>query len=298
LTWYEHAGITDIPHVDLLARLRQNFVWQGPNRDGSVDPNRADLPSVVALEGLVQERDERGEGSLATDPCQDELNVVAHTLAKVARELENQGEDPEETLLAIVEAAVRTVPAAEFASITQISSPHQLSTRLATTPIARKIDAAQYESREGPCLEAAFGRYTVRVHDFAEEQRWARFSPAAERLGVRSMLAVQLFVEREDLGALNMFSGTPGAFDAEAENIALLFAAHASVAMAGAKREAHMRVALGSRDLIGQAKGMLMERYKIEADVAFKLLVRVSQQSNVKVVVIAEQLARTGRLDY
>ena len=235
--------------------------------------------------------DSRGKGSTQADPGQDELNIVASTLAQVARDLETQWKSQDETLLAIVEAAVETVPGSEFASITEVRQRQHLSTRLATAPLAKQADTAQYELNEGPCLDSAYDNQTTRVADFADEGRWPRFASAMNGLGIASMLAVQLFVERDNLGALNLFSTAPDAFGDEAESVALLFAAHAAVAMSGANRDAQMRTALNSRDLIGQAKGILMERYKIDADGAFKLLVRVSQQSNIKVTSVAENLA-------
>ncbi|GAA4346421.1 GAF and ANTAR domain-containing protein [Angustibacter luteus] len=236
----------------------------------------------------------RGARSHGSGVSRDQVDVIATTLAKVARDLESQWKNAEETLLAIIQAAAHTVPGAEFASITEVRSSQELSERLATSPVAARADAAQYELGEGPCLDSAYAHQTIRVRDFADEPRWPRFAEAALGLGVRSMLALQLYVEQDDLGALNLFARVPHAFDDEAESVGLLFAAHAAVAMAGANREASMRIALSSRDLIGQAKGMLMERYKIDADVAFGLLVRVSQESNIRVAVVAEQLARTG----
>ncbi len=110
------------------------------------------------------------------------------------------------------------------------------------------------------------------------------------------LLCFQLFVHDEDLGALNLVARRPRAFTDESERIGLLFASHAAVAVAGAQDRNHITAALGSRDVIGQAKGILMERYKITAEMAFALLAKTSQDANRKLHEVAEHLTRTGTL--
>ena len=126
------------------------------------------------------------------------------------------------------------------------------------------------------------------------EQRLPRFAAEAVRLGVLSSLSFQLFVEGDDLGALNLYARAPHAFGEESEDVGLVLAAHAAVALAGARREDHLRRAVDNRDLIGQAEGILMERHELTADQAFQVLARVSQQTNRKLVDVAEELTRTG----
>lgn len=128
------------------------------------------------------------------------------------------------------------------------------------------------------------------------ETRWPEFAARAQGLGVASMLAIQLYVIGEDLGALNLHSTRPHAFTDESEQIGLLFAAHAAVAMIGAQELEQLQTAINSRDLIGQAEGILMERYKIGAQEAFRLLVLASQSTNIKLLDVAEYLTRTGLL--
>lgn len=110
------------------------------------------------------------------------------------------------------------------------------------------------------------------------------------------MLAVQLYVTGENLGALNLHSTQIDAFDDESEQVGLLFAAHAAVALAGAQDHENLNTALTARDVIGQAKGILMERYKIDSHDAFRLLTDASQATNIRLRDIADQLARTGEL--
>ncbi|WP_232807111.1 GAF and ANTAR domain-containing protein [Geodermatophilus chilensis] len=152
----------------------------------------------------------------------------------------------------------------------------------------------QERLQEGPCLDAVWEEETVRVEDMRTETRWPRFAAGAVELGALSSLSFQLFVEGDGLGALNLYAREPHAFGEESEDVGLVLAAHAAVALAGAQQEQNLRRAVGNRDLIGQAKGILMERYRLTADQAFQVLARVSQQTNRKLVDVAEELTQTG----
>ena len=99
---------------------------------------------------------------------------------------------------------------------------------------------------------------------------------------------------REIGNSLNLYSADRNAFDNDSEHIGLLFAAHAAVAISGAHQQEHLNKAIAARDLIGQAKGILMERHKITADQAFSVLARASQQTNTKLVDVARSLTDTG----
>ena len=149
------------------------------------------------------------------------------------------------------------------------------------------------QTGEGPCLDAAHEHETVRVDEMATEERWPDFAGRAAQIGAKSMLSFQLFVERDNLGALNLYGRTPRSFDEESEYVGLLFASHAAIAFADAEQVRHLNVALDRRDLIGQAKGILMERYKVTADQAFRVLVRASQNHNVKLHDVAHELTAT-----
>jgi AmiR/NasT family two-component response regulator len=128
------------------------------------------------------------------------------------------------------------------------------------------------------------------------ETRWLQFTRQAAQLGVLSMLSFQLFVQRDNLGALNLYAEHADAFDDKSEQVGLVFAAHAAVAMSDALQRQQLTTALGTRDLIGQAKGILMERYKLTSDQAFALLARASQESNTKLADVAHTVAETGNL--
>ena len=234
-----------------------------------------------------------------TPPAQDEQSPgdrdLADRLAELARSLHEQPH-VEETLTAIVMAAVATVPDAQHASISAVRRRREVHTIAATGPLPREVDRAQYTTQQGPCLDSLYEQKTVRLPRLAEEERWPEFVSAAAELGVGSMLAVQLFVAGDDLGALNLFSTDIDAFDDEDEHVALLFATHAAVAMADAQATERLERAVTSRDLIGQAKGILMERFRITDHQAFLLLVRASQAANAKLTAIAEELVRSGEL--
>jgi GAF domain-containing protein len=155
------------------------------------------------------------------------------------------------------------------------------------------VDRLQERLQQGPCLDAVRDQRVVRVDDVGADDRWPEFARKAAALGVGSMLCFQLFVEGDHLGAMNLYSRTPQAFDEDSEEIGLLFASHAAVALAGAEHEENLREAVATRDLIGQAKGILMERYNITAEQAFVALIRVSRNSNKKMRAVAEELIAT-----
>jgi GAF domain-containing protein len=222
-------------------------------------------------------------------------NRLADRLASLARELQ-QEDDVEATLQAIADAATGAVPGATHASISAIRKRREVQTLAASGEIPRQVDQAQYDTQQGPCLDTLYDQETVRLPDLAAESRWPDFTKRASALGIGSMLAVQLFVEGDDLGALNLFSEGADAFDDESEHIALLFASHAAVALAGAQQQERLHRALGTRDLVGQAKGILMERFKLTGDEAFRVLVHASQQANRKLNDIAEELVTSGAM--
>jgi GAF domain-containing protein len=222
-------------------------------------------------------------------------NELAEKLSDLARAMQDE-KGLEHTLGAIVLSAADTVPGADEASITAVSRRRAVQTLAATGALPRAVDQAQYETGQGPCLDSLYEHQTLRLPDICAEPRWPDFCARASQLGVRSMLAVQLYVEGDNLGALNLHSRQLDAFSDESEQVALMFAAHAAIAMAGAQAQEHMQTAVNSRDLIGQAKGILIERYKISGQEAFRLLVVASQTTNIKLYDVAEYLVRTGAL--
>ena len=224
---------------------------------------------------------------------EDELS---QRLSGLARRLQAQT-DTSSVLDAIVAAAVTLIPGVEDGSVSVVAGRRQdVTSHSPSGDLPRQVDALQGEVGQGPSLDAFFGQQTVRVPDMTDEQRWPRFTERAAELGTRSMLSLQLFVEHENLGALNLYSRHPYAFDDESERIGLLVASHAAVALAQAQKLDHLAVARDHRDRIGQAKGIVMERYGIDPAAAFALLVRLSQDTNHRLADVAEELVTTGQL--
>ncbi|WP_223982745.1 GAF and ANTAR domain-containing protein [Arthrobacter sp. NicSoilB8] len=220
---------------------------------------------------------------------------LATQLSDLARELQ-QEHDVHAVLSGIVHAALDLIPGTAQASISLVTGRKKVDSEVASGDLPRRVDALQNSTGQGPCLDAAYQERVVRVPDLSREGRWPAFSRGAVELGARSMLSIQLFVEGDRLGALNLYGKGPNAFNDESEQVGLLVAAHAAVAFADSQKISQLSEALVSRQLIGQAEGILMERYKITAEQAFLLLSRVSSKSNIKLRDIAEHLARSGEI--
>ena len=234
----------------------------------------------------------KGQPSTANTRTADP-NQLAEGFSALARNLEEH-DDPDVVLAEIVTAAVAMVPGADEGSVSVVTARSGVDSQAPTGDLPVQVDALQEETGQGPCLDAAFEQQTVRVADMVNEDRWPQFARRASEAGAASMLSLQLYVEGDNLGALNLYSRTANAFTDESEQVGLLFASHAAVAYAGVRKEAQLAKAVVSRDLIGQAKGILMERYKISPERAFLVLTRVSQDSNRKLHDIATELVRQG----
>lgn len=219
----------------------------------------------------------------------------ADLLAELARELATEHE-VDGVLRRVVDAAVSQIDGAELAGITVLSKS-SVSTPIATDDIVHEVDRQQYATNEGPCLTAAVEyEPAVRVDDLDAETRWPRFTPLVVALGVRAMLSFQLYTQQDSLGALNIYARRNNAFTDDSVHTGLLLAAHAAVAIARTRKEVNLRIALESRDIIGQAKGILMERFRIDAMQAFDLLIAASQRTHRKLNEVAETLTSTGEL--
>jgi GAF domain-containing protein len=221
---------------------------------------------------------------------------LGDVMSRVARDLQQEHGDVEATLRGITRAAVDTVPGADECGISYVIARKQVEPRAWTSDLPKVLDALQGTLGQGPCLDAIWDNVVVRVADVSTEERWPRFASEAAARGVGSLLCFQLFVEGDNLGALNLYARRADAFDAGSEDVGLLFAAHAAVALAGAEHESNLLAGMLHRDLIGQAKGILMERHKLTAAQAFDLLVRTSSLTNRKLRDLADELTSTGHL--
>ncbi|MBJ2122634.1 GAF and ANTAR domain-containing protein [Arthrobacter sp. MSA 4-2] len=220
---------------------------------------------------------------------------MATELAELARSLQNQP-DGDAVLAGFVHAALDLIPGADEGSVSVVLGRTNIGSRAPSGNLPERIDALQMETKEGPCLEAAYEHRTVRVPDMSTERRWPLFAQRATEAGAHGMLSIQLWVEGDDLGALNLYSHEANAFTDESENIGLLVASHAAVAFAGAEKNRQLNEAVDSRDVIGQAKGILMERHKITGQQAFMVLSFASQRTNTKLFEIANDLVNSGEL--
>lgn len=217
-------------------------------------------------------------------------------MSRVARHLQGVHGDVDATLRAITASAVRTVPHAQQCGITYVIGRKKVQPRAWTGELPRTVDALQERLGQGPCMDAAWEEEIVRMDDVRADTRWPRFTAEAARLGVGSMMCFRLFVKGDALGALNLYAAQPNAFDDETRDIGLIFAGHAAVALAGAEHEENLRRGMDNRDVIGQAKGILMERHKLTAPQAFDVLARVSQEMNRKLFDVARELTTTGEV--
>jgi GAF domain-containing protein len=254
---------------------------------------RSDEPSQV--ESAAQRDPPKGNASstnAATDQVPADLGQV---MGEIARTIQQEHGDVDKTLQAITAGARYSVPGADAVSISFVTG-RKARSRAATNDLPQLVDDLQSKFDEGPCLDALRHEMTVRVDDYAHEDRWPRMSPAAARAGAGSSLSFQLFVEGDNLGALNLYSSRPHAFDEESETVGLVFASHASIALASAQQEENLRRAMDHRDLIGQAKGILMERHRLTAEQAFQVLVQASSSINRKLFEVADELTSTGAM--
>jgi GAF domain-containing protein len=226
-----------------------------------------------------------------TDPNPERLS---RTMADLARSFDSAGTDLDTSLQRITNAAVELVPGAGSADVLVIAGRGKCESHAATSRLPLRIDALQARLGEGPCVDAAVDSMFTRSDDLAVETRWPAFTAAALEAGVRSILSFRLYAHDVQVGALNLFASEPNVFDEESIHVGEVLAAHAAIAFVSARRQLQLHSAIASRDLIGQAKGMLMERFAVDADRAFEMMVALSQESNVPVASIATRIVELG----
>ena len=214
---------------------------------------------------------------------------LASALSAVAHQVE-----PEDDLTAILETLVRgardALPDIDHAGISIAHRRGRIETLATTGPFVDQLDALQYELDEGPCVHAVrSGEPVVRVQDARHEERWPRFMPVAVSRGLRSQLGLRLYTGQRTIGVLNLYSTTSDTLTDEVVSMAELFAAYLTVAMGRAQTSDATDSLLVTRQLIGQATGVVMQRYTLSAGRAFEYLLRISSLSNVKLRDIAQE---------
>ncbi len=196
----------------------------------------------------------------------------------------------DDTLQTIIEVACNSVPGFDHAGIATIEKNGAVETRAFTGDLVLQLDKLQYSLHEGPCSDALDGPEAVVVSSLRTEERWPQYVPQARCAGVRSQLAVKLYLAEGTLGGINFYSTTADDVTDEAQAFARLFATHAAIALGHAQERAHLNEGMQTRRVIGQALGILMERYEMNEDRAFAFLVRASSHRNIKLRLIAEEL--------
>jgi hypothetical protein len=232
---------------------------------------------------------------------------VAVTFAEIARTLFSAG-TVGETLQQIVDFAALTVEGCDATGISLLTGS-RITTPVYSHPVALEVDSVQYETGEGPCLDAITKETIVFAEDLVEDPRWPVFGPRAATLGMRSLLSCRLFADGT-LGALNFYAGLPRAYGVIDRTKALIFATHAGIALGAAEafedatlslnseihRVENLQEALASREVIGQAEGIIIERERITPEQAFGVLRRASQHLNIKLREVAQYVVDTGEI--
>ena len=219
-------------------------------------------------------------------------------IADIARTLYERKNAEGSVVAEHVEYAAAELPGVDYANVTVTSGRYDVDTPSATHPWAVKLDEIQRRHREGPCLSSAWRKKTIHVQNLETDTRWPRFrADALASTPTRSIMSFQLFASGKTMGSLNVFAERPNAFDEQTRGLGLLFATHSALVWDSARSERQFRDALASRDIIGQAKGMIMERYRINAEQAFDLLRRLSHDIGTSLAEVATQLVDSAQSD-
>jgi GAF domain-containing protein len=198
--------------------------------------------------------------------------------------------DLDATLDAIVGSAARTLSGVAAVGISYLDDGNVVA-RAQSSALVTEVDDLQNRIQQGPCRQVlTTGADVVRADDLRTDGRWPEFSEAAVEHGVLSALSFRLFVDDATLGNLSFFAAAPNAFDSSSELIGELYAAHAAVALSGVRMERQFTQAVRHRDVIGQAKGVLMAQHGLDEETAFATLVRFSQTEHVKLYDVARRL--------
>jgi ANTAR domain/GAF domain len=196
-------------------------------------------------------------------------------------------------LSGLITGAAESVPGAQYAGITVRQRRRGIDTAAATHRYPVMLDEIQSRYQQGPCLTAATLQESIRVDDLVRDDRWPLYRGAAlKQTPVRSILSFGMFKEGVSAAALNFYAESPEVFDDESVNLGLIFATHAALVWNMMRHDQQFRVALVSRDIIGQAKGRLMERFDIDAAEAFERLKQMSQDANTPIAQVAQRVTR------
>lgn len=222
---------------------------------------------------------DRVSGPVVADLAED---LAERTRAAVAQQV------LDDALLLVIELAVEA-RVCDYAGVTQRIADGSFQTAAPSHPLVVQADVLQYDLQEGPCVLASIEGDIQGSPDVAADPRWPRWGPQATSIGVLSALSVQLYTDTNTaMGALNLYSATVRRYTGADIDLARLIGAHASVALAHFRGEAHLWTAVDARHRIGMAQGILMHKFGVTAEQAFSYLRRRSQAENVKLHLIAD----------
>ncbi|WP_410790094.1 GAF and ANTAR domain-containing protein [Kribbella sp. C-35] len=221
---------------------------------------------------------------------------VARRFAELSVELHESG-GVDETVQAVVEFALQAL-SCSHAGIALSVRGRGFEVPAATDPVVAAIYDFQMTGGKGPLVESMRQHATVLVRDTATDQRWTEWAGRVLELGVRSVLDVPLTTGEGMVGVLGLYSVEVDAFGPDDEAVAHILARHASVAIGSARHVENLAAAVDARKLVGQAMGILMERYDLDGDRAFEVLKRYSQDNNRKLRDVAQDLISTRKLPF
>jgi GAF domain-containing protein len=227
------------------------------------------------------------------DSAQTDAGQAAEDFSRLALEM-HEAEGVEETVQTVVDFALQALTC-DYAGVALQTAGGRPEVPAVTDPVVAEIYKLQMAGADGPLVECMLQRATVSVPDLVQESRWPQWTERVLDLGVRSVLDVPLWTGSGTVGVLGLYSKQPDAFGVDEEGIAYILARHAAVAVATARREENLKVAVDARKLVGQAMGILMERYDLDGDQAFDVLRRYSQDTNTKLRDVAQQLIDSRR---
>ena len=240
--------------------------------------------------------DHAGAGSGPLPALGPADTTQADIFARLAIEM-HEAQGLEETVDAVVQFALQALDCS-FAGVALYTRGHP-EIPAVTDPVVAEIYRGQLDKRDGPLMASMQDRTTVLVRDTITDERWPAWAARVTSLGVRSVLDVPLKLGAgSTVGVLGLYSRIPDGFSSDDEAIADILARHASVAVATARHEQNMAAAVDARKLVGQAMGILMERFDVDGDRAFAILKRYSQDTNTKLRDVAQQLIDTRKLPH
>jgi GAF domain-containing protein len=226
---------------------------------------------------------------------QVEISDLAKALARLSAVLLSQ-ESVDTTVGLVTRVAVTTLPGTTGAGVSLLDASGKRTTA-ASDPLVEQADLLQYELDEGPCLSAWRGRVPVRIDDTEAEHRWPRWTQEAAARGIKAVLSAPMLTGDRSIGAIKVYSRQAAVYDEHSEQVLSLLAQQSAILLANAQSyedanelASQLRTALAGRDLVGQAKGVLIAEGARDEVAAFSMLVTASQRSNMKLHEVARLL--------